>query len=617
VNESRRWCAPLRLLGTQAVGSSLLAMLIATAPLSGAEAERSPTEIDALIDQLGDPDYAVREAASLRLAALGVEAADAVLTAAETSADLEVALRARWLAESLPLATNGDGPEARALLQRFSTSGYDDRVRIMHRLLRLDDDAGIEPLARIVRLERTAAGSRIAAALLAREWQPNDPYWPALSRRILAGLGSSRRPAACFLRSLVAYSTAAAPAPAQAALDDAVAAAATLANGPGRPDEPIGLPAGQALGITRTGRIFRRCLCQMLARNGRRGEALAEAERILASARDEADPDAQAASELVWFAAHGLPEAVELVAERLAAPDVPPLLAYAAAVAWRARQEPGAAGRAEALATTADHRMQEENDFADQLEAAMLLAKWGAVDWAAREYRSIIEDESQGLAQRALAAILCSEFFHDQQRDAEAAAVLAGILAEDDDEVEQALVRLDRDPRAVRSRMLFFEASAAEEPAARRRLLEESVGVYPKDVDTLIALYQFAGNTAAQQEEAAALVGRAATSIAAEIAALPDDANGKNEYAWLIANTEGDLARALVCSRESLEDSFDNASYLDTLAHCHAAAGALERALRTQWLAVRQEPSSLLVRRNYERFLARAAAARPSPPATP
>jgi Flp pilus assembly protein TadD len=108
-----------------------------------------------------------------------------------------------------------------------------------------------------------------------------------------------------------------------------------------------------------------------------------------------------------------------------------------------------------------------------------------------------------------------------------------------------------------------------------------------------------------QKAEAAARVARATEAIEEEIRALPDDTNAKNEYAWLVANTEGDVAKALRYSRQSLEEAFDNASYLDTLAHCHAAAGELERAVRVQALAVRHEPHSLLVRRNEERFRAR------------
>jgi hypothetical protein len=586
-------------------GAALVAVLgVLLATGRPARAEPAAAEIDALVTQLGDPDYAVREAASKRLAGLGAEAADALLTAAEVSEDLEVSLRARWLAESLPITVAGDAAEAVALLERYGSLAFDERVRVMHRLLRLDDDAGIEPLARIVRLERTAAGSRIAAALLVREWQPDDPYWPGVASRAAAGLGGSRRPAARYLRAVIEASRARSPAEWAAALDEAVAAATGLAGGDGG-GEAVGLPQGERLGIARTGRIFSRSLAELLARGGRRDAALGEAGVLFATAAEEAEPDEQLADDLQWLAAHGLPEAVDLVADRLADPAVSPLLAYAAAIAWQARGDAGAAGRAAALGAAADRRLDELDSLADRLQAAILLAHWGAEDWALAEYRAAAESPDAGLAQRALVATLGAEFLHDRQRDAEAAAMLRAVLEPPSDELNQALMQLERDPRAVRSRMLFFEALAAAEPRERRRLLEESVRQYSKDVDTLIALYQLPDNTPAQRAEAAARVARAAEGIEEEIQALPDDANGKNEYAWLVANTEGDLAKATRYSRLSLESSFDSASYLDTLAHCQAAGGDFARAIRTQWLAVRQEPHSLLVRRNYERFLTR------------
>jgi len=210
-----------------------------------------------------------------------------------------------------------------------------------------------------------------------------------------------------------------------------------------------------------------------------------------------------------------------------------------------------------------------------------------------------------------LAATYASEFLHDRLRDVEAAAMLRSLLEAPADELAEALMRVDRDPRGVRSRMLFFEACAADGLPARRRLLEEALRHDPKEVDTLIALFSLADNTPVQRAEAAARVARAAEAIEEEIRALPDDANPKNEYAWLVANTEGDFAKAVRYSRESLDEVFDNASYLDTLAHCHAAVGHLERAVRAQSLAVRHEPHSPLVRRNYERFRARLAGAGP------
>lgn len=575
--------------------------------MSAAETPPDAAAIDALVAELGAADFAVRETASRRLAALGLRAADALLTAAETSPDLEVSLRARWLVESLPLVVEGDAAEAAKLLERFAGRGYGERVRIMHRLLRLDDDAGVEPLARIVQLERTPAGSRIAAALLVREWQPEDPYWPTIAPRILAGLGSSRRPAARFLRALVTYASATSPAAASAAVDDALAAAVSLAPGQGRADEPVGLSESESLGIARTGQIFRRHLAWILAREGRLEEALAEARRVIDFAADEADPDGQVASELAWFASHDLPRAVDLVADRLAAPDVPPLIAYSAAVAWDRRDEPDAAARAAELAAAASRRLAESPGLSDRRQAAMLLARWGAADWAQREYRRLLDDHEAALTERAFAAISYAEFLHEQGRDGEAAAVLGEILEPEAQLMDRVLSQLERDPRAVRSRMLYFQAHAAADRPTQRRLLEASLRAYAKDTETLIALYHLDDNTPAQQAEAAARVARAAEGIEAEIAALPEEPSGRNEYAWLVANTEGDVSKAMRYARESLEASFDNASYLDTLAHCHAAAGDLERAVRTQWLAVKQEPHNALIRRNYDRFKSRAA----------
>jgi hypothetical protein len=225
-----------------------------------------------------------------------------------------------------------------------------------------------------------------------------------------------------------------------------------------------------------------------------------------------------------------------------------------------------------------------------------------------------------------LAAILCSEFLHDRQRHGDAAAVLRQEFEDPGDgrdDIEAALMRIERDPRAVKSRMLYFEACAAGavgDPVRQRQLLEASLRAYAKEVDALIALYKLADNTPAQQEEAAARVARGLAAIADEIRALPDDGNARNEYAWLVANTEGDVALAIEHSKAALEQSFDSGSYLDTLAHCQAAAGDFARAVRTQALAARQEPHSQTIHRNLERFreaAAQAAASPVTPAATP
>jgi hypothetical protein len=309
---------------------------------------------------------------------------------------------------------------------------------------------------------------------------------------------------------------------------------------------------------------------------------------------------------VAWLADHGLPEAVDLLTEELAPDKTPaPLVAYAAAVAERRR---GDDARATAIADRAAAALAGADvDLGRRLQAAMLLTKWGAADWAQREYEALTGNPQTPVGEFALAGILGAEFLHDQGRDAEAADMLRRVIEGrgDGEAMDQILMRLERDPRSVRSRMLYFGACAAGargDEATQRRLLDEALRSYAKDVDALIALYALAGRDPDRQADAKARVARALEQIDEEIQAVPDDPNGYNEYAWLVANTEGDVRKATRYSKKSLEQSFDSASYLDTLAHCRAAGGDRTGAVRTQSLAARQEPHNLTIRRNLDRF---------------
>jgi hypothetical protein len=594
------------------------ALLFAPSAIHAA-GQPSADEIDALVESLGAEDYAEREAAATKLNALGAAAVDPLLAAAEVSADLEIALRARWLVDTIPLDTERDPPEVAKLLDKFKRKGLAERVQVMHRLLRVDDDGGIEALARIVRLDRAPLGSRVAAALLAREWQPNDPTWNGMRARISAGLGGSTRPAAAFLRSLVTFSAGDAAAARDQGLADAGEALAQLAGTV--PEEPGAAgPAGDSgtvggIGET-TLRIFERCRVQMLLAAGKRDDALAESRRLLQASfdphKDAATAGEEVAATLIWLVERGLPEAVDLlVADRPELIRDDPLVGYAAAVAEKARHRDA---QADALATAAFAKPAGTNaEFVDRLQTAILLTKWGAADWAAREYTLLVDDARTPLAQFALAATMFSEFLHDQEREDEAAACLRRLLegrkgkggGKGDGGGEPMLQQIGRDPRSIRSRMHYFESCAAAlrgDADARRKAIEASLRAYAKDVDALIGLYALPDNTPAQKADAVARIRRALEQIDNEIQAVPDDTNGYNEYAWLVANTEGDLQKAIRYSKLSLVKSFDSSSYLDTLAHCQAATGNKAAAVRTQTLALRQEPHNRTIRKNLARF---------------
>jgi len=585
----------------------LLACQVLAPPRAGADAD-AQQRLGALVAALGDDDYHRREAAAAELKALGPTAIDALLEAGETSGDLEIALRARWLVETIPFELPHDPPEVVKLLTRFNQRDFDDRVRAMHRLLRVDDEAGIEPLARVVRLDPSTAGSRIAAALLVREWRAGDPSWPEIRRRIEAGLGPGTRPAARFLSALVSF-TGAASAPER---DAALAAATTTLDDLSHP-APDGIPLlsggegaeeSQVI-FSHTEQLFARCHAQMLVAAGRRDEAVAAASALVAAALEDGD-GLEGVDTLMWAVEAGLPDAVEAVIAVPGIADAHPVVGCAIAIAERARgRQARAADRiASVLAAAAGA------DVTERLSAARLLAKWGSIDWAVDLYDRILAGPGLAVNEAATTAMMYSELLHDLERDEDAARCLRRVFGEGeegDGRREGGLGQglLGRDLRSIRSRMHFFEACALlrkGDAAGSRSALDRALGVYPKDVDALIALYALPGHTDEQRADAVRRVKAALSQLEEEINAVPDDASGYNEYAWLVANTEGDIAKATRFSKVSLLKSFDNASFLDTLAHCHAAAGRHAAAIRIQRLAKRYEPHNRTIQRNLERF---------------
>jgi tetratricopeptide (TPR) repeat protein len=571
-----------------------------------------------LIMQLGDPDYGRRQAATQELEQLGGAAIDQLLEAAEQSSDLEITLRAKWLVHSIPLSRPHDTPVVIQLLDSYKLADLSDRVAIMHSLLRLDDAAGIEPLARLLRLEQSPAAAVVAAALLVREWSPEDAFFRGMIPLIRDGIGSSQRPAAMLVRAVADFADGQ-----PTAMDAILAAREQLSSGsteaatmPVPPlnasDDASDLSGGLE---ESTNRIFDQLVLQALIAAGRIPEAVELAEVLLEKAR--AAPGDDAAVLLAWCTERGLPEVVDrLTFSPAGTIDDDIFLTFAAAVALNAS---GQADRGLQTAAAAS-RLAKENSM-DRLQAAVMLAKWGATEWADREYAAILGNPQAPSIEFVLSAVMFSEFLHDQGREDEAAKALAEIFRPrpgENVDPNTVLRQLSREPASTRSRMLYFEAAAA---AARgnlgmqRQKLEESVRTSPKDVDALIALHGLTDATPLQKKAVRQQIDAALAQIEREIATKPEEPNGYNEYAWLAANTVDEetpherLTKATRYSKRSLEISFDSASYLDTLAHCHAAEGNFDRAIRAQTLAARYEPHNLTIQRNLARFREQAAEA--------
>jgi tetratricopeptide (TPR) repeat protein len=289
--------------------------------------------------------------------------------------------------------------------------------------------------------------------------------------------------------------------------------------------------------------------------------------------------------------------------------DKEPVLAYALA---QARQAQGNIDQAEEIAVKAFASQP------DQLELHIILASQlqqrGLNEWADREFGYLIEKYPLASQESVRIRLSYSEYLHDRLRDAEAAQVLRPLVEASDRKdlaVLRMLAAMQREPGSTKSRMLFFEASAAAQLGdlvRQRHLLDQGIAADPTDADVLIGLYRVPNQTSEQRQKLKDLIVGAVKISRKEIEDNPDDPTPYNQMAWLVANTEGDFDEAIRLSQKSIEllraggESRSVGGYLDTLAHCYFAKGDFENAVKTQTEAASLETNSDAIRRQLKVF---------------
>ena len=163
--------------------------------------------------------------------------------------------------------------------------------------------------------------------------------------------------------------------------------------------------------------------------------------------------------------------------------------------------------------------------------------------------------------------------------------------------------------------MSYFHACdciARGDRAAQIEYLDKALAEDPTEVDSLIAAFQLPGQTAERRAKIEGMVQKAVGHYRNQIVQSgrgPDTAKSAeslNQFAWLVANTKGDLDDALRCSKRSLELGPNRGAYLDTLAHVYFARGEYEDAVRNQTRAAELDPHSGLIARELARFRAAA-----------
>ncbi|HYO26177.1 MAG TPA: hypothetical protein VEQ85_14650 [Lacipirellulaceae bacterium] len=618
--------------------TAVAGLLLAAAPLSAAIDERAdaPTPERAapglpavrdLIAQLGSDDYSTRRRAEEQLLRIGPEAFDE-LKAAESHSDLEIADRVRYIVQRMrvPWVHPDDPEEVRLLFTRFGDLGEDGREQRVQEFAALPKQAGLAALCRIARFDSSPLVARRAATALAGT-KLGDAERTAVAAACLAELGPSQRAPAqwirIYFREAQGYDVVAGPW-AEAIEQEIALLRETSADTDFEIVQALvsreleqARRAGSATGVTAG-------LLRVVELIAEQLEAVRQAEArdqvqstLYALVRWEVDyeeSDERAAAlawALRWAIKHRQWAPLEALEDRYAETVVKHrrLLYLLGAAMSRAGRD----DRATELANRAFELVDDDEDV--RVATAKFVAEAGRVDWAEREYRRVL-DAHPLLDPRCMAARNeLAMWLHDRQDFQQAADLLSeffdGLYA-DPAARKRLLEQMEAEGssgreelRALEARHQYYLACVDEQNKnyeAQRRRLEDAATKYDKDPDILIAMYRSPGADEDYRQRTRARILKMRKATQELIDQYPDLPMFYNQWAWLIANTEGDQQQAVAYSLRSLELSPDEPSYLDTLGRCYYAVGDFENAVQSQQKAVDMAPHYGVMRRQLELF---------------
>jgi tetratricopeptide (TPR) repeat protein len=569
-------------------------------------------QIAALVEQLGDDDFAKRQRAQAQLSRMGLEAFDA-LVAAQHHKVMEVQMRARYLVRGMNVRwyDETDPPEVARLLKSYGEQDEKERASRIDRLGAMEDVPSLTALCRLARYEVNPILSKQAALLILHRDEPKDTKLREQTiTAITAGIGSSKRPAIVWLQAYLR--TLKNP-------TDAIAEWQSII------DKEREIEALQpVLSSRQVVRDLLRYEIKLLKHLGRDADAIALMRRSI----DLLDGDAAQVIEIIDWLVHR--QAWEVVLEvgnrfpHVIADDA--ALMYLRAHAHVQLKQPE---KAKELAAAA--LVLRPNNLDEHLKVATQLSdKWGLFEYAELEYRDIMRQSAPGSFHDFKARFQLSEQLHDQGRELAAAECLQPAVdlmfpAEDEEKGEVArdmARRALRDPDSTRSRMHYFYSRHHHEQKdfeKEKKSITKALESDPSDADVLIAQFRLPNLTEDERREVNDTIDQTAGDFRDQVAqcrSLAQESPNEqerarynlqmaiacNQLAWLVSNTQGDFDEALKCSQQSLEIRPDEGGYWDTLGRCYYAKKDYENAVKQQTQAVKLQPHSGQIRRQLELF---------------
>jgi tetratricopeptide (TPR) repeat protein len=242
----------------------------------------------------------------------------------------------------------------------------------------------------------------------------------------------------------------------------------------------------------------------------------------------------------------------------------------------------------------------------------MAAQQLGLLRAAEREYRHVLTRGPIDSVVAIDASLKLADMLADQLRYRDAAEVLGATVNAADNQAsvakELGRLRPTGGLAGVRARLEHYRASHCHlqgDAAQESQHLDKALEYDPTDADVLISMYRLKDSTPERRTKTMSLIQKAAEQAERKIQTSKNDLNRAiacNQYAWLAANTQGDLDKALRYSQTAVEVLPDSAANLDTLAHCYYARGDYQSAVKYQTQANQLEPHSGAIARQLEVF---------------
>ena len=594
-------------------------MLILLVNGAAADTGSGLSEVGRLIERLGSDSYATRIRARDKLQRLGLEAFDE-LHAAQYHEDSEIAAAARFLVSSLLVSWSKetDPVEVRDALNEYGAQDFNERSSRIELLAELPGRKGIDALVRLTRFESDLRLSRQAAlALMQQPMSDKEQTRKRHSQIIRDVLKDNDRQASQWLNVY----------------------AEDLASGGYSADLWSELVKQQRheIDAATSHNSSRASVLSLVRVCAQRAAMMGKDDLAIKLAVDNIDLIPPRTRELTdacsWAIDNQLHSFVlELRDEHRRLFDLQPKLLYAAAEAIKVD---GNDQRADKLAqqalqirpfpkTKAEKDKLSESALEEiahaHREIAQDLKSRGLFDWAEREFRLIIDEMDIASVSGAGTRQHLARMFSELQRHDDVVDTLQPLIE-----------RMDND-RALKNKLMFnrfsydFIRSEVEFHRGMSMLNQERVEeakpylmrgwhLNRQNIDILIAMHRVKSDDEWNQLVDGKLRGEI-RNIESEIrvAESRTQQNGRfagasellaeelNQYAWLVANTEGDYKRALRESLRSLELTPDDPAKLDTCARCYFALKQYDKAVQMQRRAVKLEPHSPPMERQLAEF---------------